>query len=247
MQTRSRALAAVSTMLMALGATLLLVSVAYLVYARTAEAQLGVLNQSAVGPVSLQDGAPSPAAGSEVAAEMAPAASLTESVPSAQAPVPFVSRAAFPPATRVQIPRLEIDSRTMELGTVIENGELVWETPKWAVGHHKGTANPGEIGNMVLSGHISSPLRKEGNVFQRLPEIKPGDEVVVASDTGTFYYRVTETKVVEPHQVEVMAPTPEPVVTLITCVPDWVYTHRLIVTAKPSRWEYNTQGIPAED
>lgn len=159
--------------------------------------------------------------------------------------VPFVSKADFPAVTRVQIPRLEIDSRTMELGTVVENGELVWETPKHVVGHHQGTANPGETGNMVLSGHISSPRRKEGNIFQRLREIKPGDEVIVTSDLVTVVYRVAETRVVEPHQVEVMDQTAEPIVTLITCVPDWVYTHRLIVIGKPYRWEYNQPLTPS--
>lgn len=230
---RSRAMEAVSITLMVSGATLLLVSLVYLVYARTAEAQLVALNQVAAEPLVAVASPPPP----EVAqAQGLVGGQIIEPPPTVL--IPFSTRAAFPPPTRVQIPRLAIDSGTVELGTVIEDGQLVWETPKWAVGHHKGTANPGEIGNMVLSGHISSPLRKEGNVFQRLPEIALGDDVIVASEVGTFRYRVTETKVVEPHQVEVMAPTDEPVATLITCVPDWVYTHRLIVVAKPYHWEF---------
>lgn len=204
-------------------------SFSFLIYSRVSEGQLAALNQTSAEPVNLQVSAASAA------------------VPDGPGRlVPFASGGLFPPVTRVQIPRLEIDSGTMELGTIIENGELIWETPKHAVGHHQGTANPGEIGNMVLSGHISSPLRNEGNVFQRLPEIRPGDDIIVTSDLATISYRVTETRVVEPHQIEVMAPTAEPIVTLITCVPDWVYTHRLIVIARPYRWEYTQEASPAD-
>ncbi len=137
----------------------------------------------------------------------------------------------------IAIPSIGVDSKTVELGTVLENGVLVWETPKHAVGHHKGTANPGEIGNVVMSGHISSPVKGEGNVFSRLPEIAVGDQVVVTTPVGYFHYEVIQKRVVLPEEISVMDPTPEPVLTLITCVPDWVYTHRLIVTAKPVKVE----------
>ncbi|MFQ5933973.1 MAG: sortase domain-bontaining protein [Dehalococcoidia bacterium] len=39
------------------------------------------------------------------------------------------------------------------------------------------------------------------------------------------------TQVVEPGQVDVFRQTAEPTLTLITCTPDLVYSHRLIVTA----------------
>ena len=142
-----------------------------------------------------------------------------------------------PDAQWIAIPSIAVDSKTVELGTVMENGALVWETPKHAVGHHKGTANPGEAGNVVMSGHISSPVRGEGNVFSRLPEIGIGDQVIVTTPLGRFYYEVAQKKVVLPEDISVMDPTSEPVLTLITCVPDWVYTHRLIVTAKPVKIE----------
>jgi LPXTG-site transpeptidase (sortase) family protein len=134
----------------------------------------------------------------------------------------------------VRIPSIGVDSPVVELGTVLdEKGQWVWETPKHAVGHHRGTAGPGEAGNMVLSGHISSPVRGEGNVFAALPRVKLGDELVVETKRGRFLYRVVTRRVVEPDAVDVMAPTEAAMATLITCYPDWVYSHRLVLTAEP--------------
>jgi len=128
-----------------------------------------------------------------------------------------------PPADWIYIPRIRVDSEVVELGTKIEKGQVVWETPNKVVGHAKGTGNPGGPGNIVMYGHISSPLRGEGSIFKRLPDLQVGDDV---------YLYVVETKVVLPSDVSVMDPTPDETLTLITCVPDWVYSHRLIVTAK---------------
>lgn len=136
------------------------------------------------------------------------------------------------PAKRIAIVAIGVDARIVELGMKYDSGgALVWETPAFAVGHYIGTSNPGEAGNIVLAGHISSP--HAGAVFKGLPKIAPGDAVTLYSDESQFLYRVTDIRVVEPSEVEVMLPTEESVLTLITCVPDGVYSHRLIVTAKP--------------
>ncbi len=143
-----------------------------------------------------------------------------------------------PPATRILIPAINVDSKATELTTVIEDGILVWQTPKWSVGYHRGTSNPGEVGNVVMSGHIGSPIRGEGSVFKRLPEISDllgagwKVDVITYTRDARYLYRVTKTEVVLPEQVDVMATTADPTLTLITCVPDGVYSHRLIVTAK---------------
>ena len=143
-----------------------------------------------------------------------------------------------PPARRIQIPAIGVDSKVVELNTVWNNGVLEWETPKWAVGHHNGTANPGERGNMVLSGHISSPLLREGEVFKRLPEIPKlldsGQivDIIVFTDDTRFLYRVVSWKLVKPEELDVFAQTDDPTATLITCYPDYAYWDRLIITAR---------------
>lgn len=136
------------------------------------------------------------------------------------------------PANRIIIPAIEVDSRVVELGIVFEDGEWQWERPVHAVGHLKGTADPGQTGNIVMSGHISSPIRGEGQVFKRLPEIKLDDVVVLYTPIRVFAYQVVAKKVVLPTELSVLKPTPDETLTLITCVPDYIYSHRLIVTAK---------------
>ena len=141
--------------------------------------------------------------------------------------------AEMPPADRIIIPSIGVDSKVGHLEIKEDKGKLTWETAKHAVGHHEGTANPGEGSNAVFSGHISSPIKKEGSVFNRLPEVKVGDWVYLEASYGMVPYMVEETKVVSPNDLWVMYPTSTETITLITCYPDLVYSHRLVVTAKP--------------
>lgn len=143
-----------------------------------------------------------------------------------------------PPAVRIQIPAIAVDSKVVEVGTVWKDGVLEWETAKWAVGHHKGTANPGELGNMVMSGHISSPLLREGEVFKRLPEIPKlldagqAVDIIISTDKTKYLYRVVGWDLVKPEAFDVFAQTAEPTVTLITCYPDYSYWDRLIIKSR---------------
>ena len=93
------------------------------------------------------------------------------------------------PARRVVIPTIGLDSKVIQLGTTLDRrGQIAWETAPFAVGQHKGLAGPGQNGNMVLSGHISSP--NEGAVFHHLPELKLGEGVIVSTEERQFLYRV---------------------------------------------------------
>ena len=139
--------------------------------------------------------------------------------------------AAALPARRIVIPTVGLDSKVIQLGTKLDRrGQLAWETAPFAVGQHKGLAGPGQNGNMVLSGHISSP--NEGAVFHHLPDLKVGEGVIVGTEERQYLYRVVDTRTVTPDEVSVLDQTPDPTVTLITCVPDGIYSHRLVVTAR---------------
>jgi LPXTG-site transpeptidase (sortase) family protein len=148
--------------------------------------------------------------------------------------VPIPSRLATVqplPARRVVIPTIGVDSKIIQLGTKLDRrGQIAWETAPFAVGQHKGLAGPGQNGNMVLSGHISSPA--EGAIFHHLPDVKPGEGVIVSTDERQYLYRVLDVKTVTPDQVAVMDQTADATLTLITCVPDGIYSHRLVVTAR---------------
>ena len=133
-------------------------------------------------------------------------------------PLPIPTRGPGQP-TRIVIPALGVDANVVP-GTD-------WEQLKKGVGHQPHTASPGERGNLVLAGHNDV----FGEIFRDLDKLKVGDEIMVYSVDRAFRYVVTETRIVEPTQVEVMDPTSEPTATLISCYPYLVDTKRIVVFA----------------
>lgn len=131
-------------------------------------------------------------------------------------PVP-ISTPAPAQATRIQIPALNIDA-------VVVHG-TDWEQLKLGVGHYAGSANPGERGNLVLAAHNDV----YGELFRYLDRLKPSDEVVVYAGQQRYRYVITGNRIIEPTQVEVMAPTSTPTVTLISCYPYLIDTQRIAV------------------
>ncbi|WP_298821196.1 sortase [Chloroflexus sp.] len=129
--------------------------------------------------------------------------------------------ATDPRPQRLRIPSINLDTSIYEVFVV----EGAWQVAEYAAGYHHGTALPGTVGNTVLSGHAG--LR--GAVFRDLPALKVDDEILLEAGGWLYRYRVREMRNVWPTQVEVMDPTPTPVLTLITCT-NWD-TQRLIVIA----------------
>lgn len=98
-----------------------------------------------------------------------------------------------------------------------------------ALGHMEGTALPGRIGNCVIAGHRNYNF---GLYFNRLNEVKAGDEITLTTREGVYTYIVTETRVVEPKEISILEQTEDTRLTLITCTPIYIATHRLIVVAE---------------
>jgi sortase A len=119
--------------------------------------------------------------------------------------------------TRLQIPAINVDAQVVPGDT--------WEQLKKGVGQHLGTANPGERGNLVLSAHNDV----FGEIFRHLDQLKPGDEVIVYSGQQRYRYTISDSRIVAPTAVEVMAPTNEPTLTLISCYPYLVDNQRIAV------------------
>lgn len=193
----------------------------------------------AVGGGALLLFAPGSTGGQVSARSAAPAATAApEAVPTppALAEYPLLANAPAIPKpglpNRIVIASIALDAKVVEVGVVIEDGKPVWDTAAFAVGYHQGTALPGQRGNAVFAGHISSPISRKGEVFKRLPETRIGDRVDVYVDDRRYTYEVTEIKVVAPTAIEVMEPTADAVLTLITCYPDSQYTNRLVVVSK---------------
>ena len=123
-------------------------------------------------------------------------------------------------ATRIQVPSIGVDA------PVVEGDD--WEALKQGAGHHVGSANPGERGNCVISAHNDI----FGEIFRDLQDLDLGDEVLVHTVSQVYRYVVTQSRVIEPTEVSVMYPTSSPVLTLITCHPYGIDTHRIVVVAE---------------
>ncbi len=81
-----------------------------------------------------------------------------------------------------------------------------------AVGRIQGTARPGEMGNLGIAGH------RDG-WFRALKRVTPGDEIVLRTLDGRYRYQVEEIEIVEPSETQVLAPTDDARLTLVTCYP----------------------------
>lgn len=123
-------------------------------------------------------------------------------------------------AVRIQIPAIGVDA------SIVQGDN--WEQLRKGVGQHLGTGNPGQRGNVVLSAHNDFA----GEIFRDLDELQPGDQVILFTAQQQFVYTVIGSAIVEPIQVEVMAPTTDPTVTLISCYPYLIDNKRIIVFAR---------------
>lgn len=120
----------------------------------------------------------------------------------------------------LRIPKIKVEEAVREGST---QGVL-----SSALGHVENTALPGEDGNCCIAGHRNNVL---GKYFNRLDEVMPGDVVEIETRDGLYIYEVTSMEVVEPEDVEVLAYAEGKNLTLITCTPFLIGTHRLIVHA----------------
>ena len=123
---------------------------------------------------------------------------------------------------RIVIPAIKVDA------LVVEGDD--WEALKKGAGHHAGSANPGQRGNLVISGHDDV----FGEIFRYIGDLKADDEVIIYSQQAKFTYTVKNKRIVEPTEVSVLQQTTEPALTLITCYPYLVDTQRMVVFAQLS-------------
>jgi sortase A len=79
-------------------------------------------------------------------------------------------------------------------------------------GHLPSSALPGDRGNAVLAA-------RRDTFFRSLRNIRVGDIVKIHRPQKDSAYVVQSARVVEPDEVDVLKPTPEPALTLITCYP----------------------------
>jgi sortase A len=100
------------------------------------------------------------------------------------------------------------------------------------VGHLEGTSLPvgGTDQHSVLTAHRGLA---GATLFDNLDQLKVGDTFTVEVFGEVLTYRVRDTKVVLPEETQTLSAQPgEDLVTLVTCTPLGINTHRILVTGE---------------
>jgi len=110
---------------------------------------------------------------------------------------------------------------------------------KKGVAHAKGTAYPGEEGNVYLFAHSTDAffnVSKYNAVFYLIGKLQQGDEVDIYYKGTRYIYKVYETKIVDSNATEYLGKIAEGnTLTLQTCYPPGTTFRRLIVLASLSK------------
>jgi sortase A len=149
-------------------------------------------------------------------------------------PSPRPKQAERHRAVQMIIPRLGLRAPVVDEG-VDRDGRLPI-APGQVITHFLFSAGAGLPGNYVAYGHDDIA----GSLFRYLPNMRVGDLIELRSGGALYAYRVTGSRVVQPSDVSVLAPTRTPTLTLISCTPYMVDTQRIVVTAALAR-----QATPA--
>lgn len=122
-----------------------------------------------------------------------------------------------------------------------------------AAGHYPDTQQLAEIGNFAIAGH----RRTNGNSFRRIDLLREGDEIIVVTQDTWYVYTVTGYEIVDPSDVDVIAPVPndptsaptQRMITLTTCngsaTGEWGNDQRWIVHGTLSYWMPRSEGRPS--
>lgn len=110
-----------------------------------------------------------------------------------------------------------------------------------------GTSQPvgGESTHSVITGHRGLPQRE---LFTNIPKLVMGDSILLNVLGETLAYEVSDIRVVEPHETaSLKIQDKQDLITLVTCTPYMINSHRLLVTGKrvpytPAIAKVATQG-----
>ena len=160
-----------------------------------------------------------------------------------QASYAWLDQPVVPTDNRLVIPKLGRSVPIIEMSSEHIEGENWSELEKQiqsglqnGVVHYPGTASPGQVGNVFITGHSSYYPWDPGqfkDVFAVLGQLEVGDEYYVYYDQKKYAYKVTEKFEVTPDNVNVLQqPHDKKVSTLMTCTPVGTTLRRLIIRAE---------------
>jgi LPXTG-site transpeptidase (sortase) family protein len=191
-------------------------------------------------PTTQVTGQPPPSATVEVIDPAPPTAIPTPILPTATA---AVRPPADSPPTRLVISAIDLDVSVNPV-QIVQIGEgsrarTVWGASPDAGGFHYTSAYPGNPGNTVINGHRDI----HAAVFRNLDQVEVGDPIRLYVGERLYPYVATEILVVpetfasakqRAENLRLIGYMPEERLTLITCTPVGLATHRLLVIAKPA-------------
>lgn len=142
---------------------------------------------------------------------------------------------------RVRIPKIHVDLPVFH-GTSDD-------TLARGIGHLYGSSLPigGAGSHSVLTGHNGFV---QATMFDDIDELVAGDVIIVTTLGEDLYYQVDETLTVLPDETKALRQAPgADRITLVTCTPTGVNTHRLLVRAEriPAPEESTADATIAED
>jgi LPXTG-site transpeptidase (sortase) family protein len=133
--------------------------------------------------------------------------------------------------SRLKIPKIDVDA------------PIIWNVPEDKIidtledglAHYEGTALPGQVGNVFITGHSSYYVWAGGSykeIFALLNKLENGDKIYLSYKGVLFEYEVLGQKVVLPDNISVLDQTNDHTLSLMTCTPVGTNLRRLIITAK---------------
>lgn len=94
-------------------------------------------------------------------------------------------------------------------------------------GHYPTSVNPGEIGYCAIAGHRVTYSKP----FNRLGELKNGDEIILKTPDDKFIYQVFSSKQIKATEKIALEESKDAKLILTTCAPKYHDSHRLIIKA----------------
>ena len=131
--------------------------------------------------------------------------------------------------TSYQIGQLDIPQIGVSLPIYSKTNETLLQT---GVVHIAGTNLPGEgeMGHCLLAGHRGLPGRR---LLANLDEVKIGDRFYIRLENQQLVYKICNIQTMLPEEVQsISLETGRELISIITCTPYGIHTHRLVVTGE---------------
>lgn len=137
----------------------------------------------------------------------------------------------------IVIPKIGANAKVVANVDPYNQRAYEWALTK-GVAQAKGTAFPGEDGNIFIFAHSAGNFYEANRfnaIFYLLTKLEKGDLIYLFYKEGEYKYSVTDKKLVDASSVSYLSKKGEgQILTLMTCWPPGTTLKRLIILAKPS-------------